>query len=99
MKKPLKRSTLPKGLDGIKRLEQLRPGQLTGVYFLCRGSRVVYVGQSSNYIFRLQGHKDKQYDRIFFKRVHRGKLRDVERRFICLLKPELNVWRPKAVAA
>lgn len=61
----------------------------SGIYFLVKKGRVVYIGQSINILGRIDQHKyhGKQFDQIFFLPVPKSKLNEVERAFIKKLKP------------
>lgn len=64
-----------------------------GVYFLLNAAgSVVYVGQSENVLFRMVGHKTKNFASVRMIEVHElvERLR-LELRFIHLLVPPLNV--------
>ena len=61
-----------------------------GVYFLCDGDRVVYVGQSKNMVQRLGSHANKDFNRALFMPVDERDLDRVESLFIALLRPGLN---------
>jgi hypothetical protein len=64
---------------------------LSGVYFLCKGDDIVYVGQSKNVAARIGGHlAHKEFDRVFCLRVPLGDLDYVEGEFIRAIKPALN---------
>lgn len=63
----------------------------TGVYFLMRGKRVVYVGQSTNLYARLARHQEeKEFDRFAHIPCAPEELDALEALYIHLLKPELN---------
>lgn len=63
----------------------------TGVYFLMRGKRVVYVGQSTNMLARLAQHQQgKKFDRFACIPCSPEELDALEALYIHLLKPELN---------
>jgi len=65
----------------------------TGVYFLVRQNRVVYVGQGVNCGCRSLSHKDKEFDHVFVMPCPRSELNRVEAAFISVLKPEYNAIR------
>lgn len=65
----------------------------TGVYFLVRGNKVVYVGQGVNCGSRSLSHTDKEFDCVFVMPVPRSELNRVEAAFISVLKPEYNAIR------
>jgi hypothetical protein len=62
----------------------------TGVYFLVKGDKVVYVGQSVNVYSRIAQHQDKDFDRFAFVACDKGLLDNLESLYIHVLKPELN---------
>ena len=62
----------------------------TGVYFLLRENRVVYVGQTRNVLSRLASHKDKNWDGLFFLPAPLLYLTLIEAYYIHLLDPEYN---------
>jgi hypothetical protein len=64
--------------------------RVSGVYFLIRDNRVVYVGQSVNVYSRLSQHKDKTFDRFAYVPCPPEKLNRLESIYIHVLKPELN---------
>jgi hypothetical protein len=69
--------------------------QLPGVYFLCRGQDVVYVGQSDKVLERVCAHiregvKEFDHERIFFLPCPREQLLMVEAQYIELFKPRYN---------
>lgn len=61
-----------------------------GVYFLCLGDEVVYVGQSIRPLARTTQHDDKTFDRIYLLPVPVSDLNRVEGAFIRVLRPKLN---------
>ena len=86
----------PKSICNITQLQQIphynyRPG----IYFLCDGNDVVYVGQSVNPAARISAHisdRYKKFDRVYLLPVPQSELDDVEAMFINSLKPKLNGW-------
>jgi hypothetical protein len=76
-------------LEGIRFLK-VQP--IYGVYFLFRGERIVYVGQSTNVRKRVDDHvRDaKSFDKVGYIPVPESDLDRVERFWINRLKPELN---------
>lgn len=78
-----------RGLEGL--LTCVLPDRISGVYFLCRGAEVVYVGQSTDVLGRVAQHRTyKDHDRAYYWPVPPGELDRVEGAFIRLLKPCLN---------
>lgn len=64
----------------------------TGIYFLCRAGRVVYVGQSRNIQQRVNDHiASKDFDYVFCTHVDPERLDEVEGYWIKKLEPEYNV--------
>lgn len=61
-----------------------------GIYFLCLGDEVVYVGQSVSPANRISGHIDKEFDRVLFLPWPRDDLDRIESAWIDMLKPRLN---------
>jgi hypothetical protein len=69
----------------------LQPFNYSGVYFLCQGEEVVYVGQSKNVGGRITSHIDtKSFDSVLIIPVPEENLRSVETYWIERLKPVLN---------
>lgn len=86
---------VPRRLRGVSGLHELVMTPHCGIYFLCLGDELVYIGQSVDINARALGHRHggprkKQYDRIFFVRVPREQLDTIEAQFINLFKPKLN---------
>lgn len=68
----------------------------TGVYFLIRDKRIVYVGKSTDVYNRLRQHTaDKEFDRVAVLRCPPSILDALEAIYIQLFKPELNIVVPK----
>jgi hypothetical protein len=85
-KKPAK---LPKALEEIEELVEVPAMHPPGVYFLCHGNKVVYVGQSSNPSARIAQHQaDKQFNRVFM--IPTNNLDEVETMYIKKFKPKYN---------
>lgn len=63
----------------------------TAIYFLVKGTEVVYVGQSSSLGQRLATHAvSKDFDRAFYLPIPKASLNDVESALIRTLRPKLN---------
>jgi excisionase family DNA binding protein len=78
-----------RGIDGLQAFGM--PPQASGIYFLCDGEEVVYVGQSVDVYSRvLQHRRSKQFDRVFWWPVPASELDKIEGAFIRTLKPRLN---------
>jgi hypothetical protein len=82
----------PMCLRGVERLHQaMMPPKICGIYFLCSGPELVYVGQSVDVYTRIVGHRDtKEFDRVFYLSVPRSELDRIEGAFIRALRPCLN---------
>ena len=73
----------------------------SGIYFLCDGNDVVYVGQSSDVIMRVIAHhreKKKVFDQVFFLPCCVKHLNREEEKYIKLLVPKYNSLRFSKVA-
>jgi hypothetical protein len=62
----------------------------SGVYFLIREGRIIYVGQSRNVYARIGAHRDKSFDRITIFLCDLKDLLMIEAAYIKALQPELN---------
>lgn len=78
-------------LEEVLALPRFQPA--CGVYFLIRDDRVVYVGQSVEVHSRVTLHHSrwKQFDGYTYIPCEPEQLADLERYYIRLLAPELNV--------
>lgn len=65
---------------------------ISGIYFLCRGNKVTYVGQAMRSGVRIAQHvaDGRQFDRAYILPVPLSALDSVESAFINVLKPEEN---------
>ena len=62
-----------------------------GVYFLCCGTAIVYVGKTKNIAQRITQHVGiKNFDTVMVMRVPEELLRTIEMHWIHRLRPELN---------
>jgi Ribbon-helix-helix protein, copG family len=62
-----------------------------GVYFLCQGATIVYVGRAKNIARRLMGHLGRRdFDGVMVMRVPKERLASVEMHWIRRLQPRLN---------
>lgn len=88
-------ASVPRALAQIadKLIEQPRILNGSGIYFLCRGGRVVYVGQSVACGPRIATHtsSNKVFDRAFVLATPPSELDRLEAAFIRALQPEENV--------
>jgi hypothetical protein len=73
--------------------------QHSGIYFMFRGSKCVYVGQSKCVAARCGQHlcggsdSPKAFDRVMYAPVAAEVMNDAERAAICILNPEYNRTR------
>lgn len=84
----------PSSISYVPNLQQMPsyPYQ-PGVYFLCSGDEVVYVGQSVSPSSRIDQHQrdpKKSFDRIYLLPVPESELDNVESAFIKTLLPKQN---------
>lgn len=72
-------------------IQSLLHALFSGIYFLCRNSQVVYVGQSEKIASRVVGHcTDKEFDFAYCLRLPKGDLDYLESSFIGAIRPEYN---------
>ena len=65
--------------------------RITGIYFLLREKKVIYVGQSLDVLTRVKAHRsDKVFDDYLFYRCEKHELNKLESVMIHWLEPELN---------
>lgn len=63
----------------------------SGIYFLCQGDVVVYVGKTINLLLRLGQHvATDKYDAIYYVLAPADQLIDLEASFIRKLRPQKN---------
>jgi excinuclease UvrABC nuclease subunit len=63
----------------------------TGIYFLCKERRVIYVGQSRNILSRIDQHAEsKDFDSVLIMHTPPDLLDEVEQYWIERIKPKLN---------
>lgn len=81
----------PMSICNVPYLQQVpKHGYQPGVYFLCRGADVVYVGQSTSPGQRIAQHisdSGKDFDRVYLLPVPISDLNNVEAAFIHHLRP------------
>lgn len=68
----------------------------TGIYFLIKRKKVVYVGRTISFPKRLSGHCAKDFDSIRFIQCSKENLTKYEDRWIRLFRPKLNIKNAKA---
>ncbi len=76
----------------IKALPAL-PRAMVGIYFLCQGSDVVYVGKTTNFYSRMGSHVDGkfEFDNMRFLPAHAKNLDAMEREYIARFCPKYNI--------
>lgn len=85
----------PRPLQALKKKLRGYSHQMiaTCVYFLCSGTEIVYVGQTTNLPARIATHmreKKDAFDQVFYIPIPESALSQVEGAFIRALKPRLN---------
>ena len=71
--------------------------KISGIYFLIKDGRIVYVGQSENVHYRAFVHaKQKDFDSYTYIPCELSQLGILEAAYINALKPELNIVHPFA---
>jgi hypothetical protein len=64
-----------------------------GVYFLCKGKKIQYIGQAVNVGRRIIDHMNegvKEFDKVYFITCHVKQLSEVEKAFIRYFQPTYN---------
>lgn len=80
---------------GLRKLE-VDSEKKSGVYFLMLRGTVVYVGSTFSILSRIATHcRTKEFDCVFWLPVDEDRRFDVERDWICALRPVLNVYIDK----
>lgn len=85
--------------DILSRAVDFNP--IAGIYFLIKGDRVIYVGQSIDVIYRIHSHRalgrhGKKFDSFSYIECSKADLDLYESIYIHLLRPELNAKLGKA---
>ncbi len=89
-------SEIPEELSRIVNLFQLPIENIStpsGIYFLCKGKTIQYIGQSYNIAGRVITHKNeglKDFDKIYFITCAISKLTELESSLIRYYNPPLN---------
>lgn len=74
-------------LKGLRRLPMIN----AGIYFLCLGGVIQYIGQSTNPYMRIRTHANgKSFDDVFFLPVPEDDLDRIESELIHAINPPLN---------
>jgi hypothetical protein len=96
---PTKASSAPREIAAFSERLYFMPAYVfSGVYFLVRDRKVVYVGQGLYCGSRCQQHHLKLYDSVFVMPCPKERLNQVEAAFISLLKPEYNCKHKHSVS-
>ncbi len=86
---------IPKLLKDIKGVNQFKYKNLDCVYFLMKGKRIVYIGQTTDLPSKIKFHRSdnvKNFDKIFYIiDKDRYYLNSVERQYIQKFKPKYNI--------
>lgn len=87
-------ANVPAALSTIKDLRKIPFSAFdspSGVYFLCLGAEIVYIGQAKSILFRLSTHKkEKEFDSVYFIHCHVEQLCPLEKALIHYYQPKLN---------
>lgn len=87
---------VPDELTRINNLYKLPIENLTtpaGIYFLCKGKKIQYIGQAVNVGRRIIDHINdgiKEFDNVYFITCHTKQLSEVEKAFIRYFQPPYN---------
>lgn len=98
---PLPCNTAPAAIRDIPELVELPIAGACGIYFLVKGNKVVYVGQSISPLSRIGTHgldEHKDFDRAYIFPVPRSLLDSVEGALIRWLRPPYNIRERGLVA-
>jgi hypothetical protein len=77
-------------------LQRVSINPIVGIYFLFRKGELVYVGQSTDIMQRIQQHRtDKVFDSFAYKQCDRRSLNEIEANTIAYYKPEYNIIHNK----
>lgn len=85
-------SPRPECLAQLEGLRELSPDCYgSGIYFLCRGQELRYIGQSVNVAARIEAQaRQRSFDRVFFLSAPASELDAIESRLIHALCPPEN---------
>jgi excinuclease UvrABC nuclease subunit len=82
--------------QSLDNAQALSLADYSGVYFLCKGSTIVYVGKAKNIARRVRSHVGvKDFDTFMTMRVPEEMLASVEMHWIQRLQPKLNCAAPE----
>lgn len=80
-------------LNGLLKLPLCMINTPPGIYFLCKGLRIVYIGKAKNVYSRIITHiseEKKDFDQVYFISCHINNLTVFERALIRYYRPPLN---------
>lgn len=82
-------------MDDIKNLQKF-PAVISGIYFLYKDFKLVYIGRTENLFQRIGTHihGDKDFDSFSFLEVNPNDIEKAEFDFIEFFEPPLNLARP-----
>lgn len=85
------RSSIVPSNEAIAALQAM-PRNGSGIYFLCHGEMVVYVGKTTNFFSRMSAHDGGQndFDSVKFLSAPVGRLDALEREYIARFCPKYN---------
>lgn len=71
--------------------------KLCGIYFMYKGGKIVYIGQTTNYVTRLLYHKNQHidWDKVRLIKCAPSLLNYYEKRWIKLFRPQYNICHNK----
>lgn len=85
---------VPPGLASIRELQQIPFSAFdspSGIYFLCKGPEIMYIGQAQSVFIRVSTHKrEKEFDAVYFIPCHIEQLTPLETALIHFYQPKLN---------
>ena len=83
---------LEERFQSLDNAQALALANYSGIYFLCQGATVVYVGRAKNIARRIAKHiGSKDFDTVMVMRVPEEQLASVEMHWIRRLRPQLNI--------
>ena len=84
----------PKQLAPLNVNEFVIPPKTSGIYFLCKDDRIVYIGQAYDLSKRIPQHVgSKNFDRVFYMNICKDDLTRVESELIDFYQPDYNKMR------
>ena len=80
-------------LMGNPEIRRVDTGRISGVYFLCKNNRIVYIGRSINVFGRVSEHRNywrENFDYAYFIEVDEDDLVEAEAALIRKIRPPMN---------